>query len=445
MKQVAVIILTAGRGTRMKSALPKVMHKLAGRPMINYLLDSVKALNPDRVIVIVGQDMEIVKTTVSPYETVVQIERLGTGHAVSTARASLANFNGTILILHGDTPLIGLNNLKAILDRSSDLAIVVLGFRSDNIGRYGRLLINSSGKLESIVEFNDATDEQRAINLCNSGVIAVDAIHLWKLIDKLSNNNSSGEFYLTDIISLAHKDGLICDFIEASRDELLGINSMAELAISENILQNRMRLSNMENGVMLIDPTSIYFSWDTQLGQNVIIGPNVVFGPGVSVGDNCKIEAFCHLEGASIASNSTIGPFARLRPNVIIGNDVCIGNFVEIKNSTIESGTKINHLTYIGDSQVGSKVNIGAGTITCNYNGLAKFLTKIDNGAFIGSNSSLIAPVKIGKGSIVGAGSVITKDVSAGSLAITRGEQKELSDWANHFFNIDKKSTKEDK
>jgi bifunctional UDP-N-acetylglucosamine pyrophosphorylase/glucosamine-1-phosphate N-acetyltransferase len=434
-EQIAVIVLAAGMGTRMKSSLPKVMHRVAGRPMVSHLLDTVAALQPSKVAVVIGPDMDGVAKTVSPHPTVVQADRLGTGHAVAQVRQVLAGFTGTVLILYGDTPLMTVETLTAMMERRrqpEDPAVVVLGFRPADPGHYGRLIVGAGG-LEAIVEHKDATETQRAVTLCNSGVMAVDGARLFDWIDRLTNDNAKGEYYLTDIVALARADGRACGFVEGAEEELLGINSRVELAAAEAIVQARLRRAAMDGGATLTDPDSVFFSWDTKLGRDVVIGPQVVFGTGVSVGDGVEIRAFSHIEGATVESGAMIGPFARLRPGAHVGADVHVGNFVEIKNAVLETGAKVNHLTYVGDARVGARANIGAGTITCNYDGYTKSFTDIGAGAFIGSNSSLVAPVTIGDGAIVGAGSVINKSVAPGALAVARGKQTEVSGWADRF------------
>jgi len=433
-QSIAAILLAAGQGTRMKSAKPKVMHALAGRPMILHLLDMVRSLDAAQSVVVVGPGMEEIGSAVG-VPTVLQQDRLGTAHAVAQARPVLGDFDGTVLVLYGDTPLITLATIQAMLERRSQAphpAVVVLGFRPKHGGEYGRLVFGANG-LQAIVEYKDATPEQRAIPLCNSGVMAIDGKHLFTLIDKIGNDNAKGEYYLTDIVKLAVSQGLTASYVEAEEEELLGVNSRAELAEAEALVQRRLRAKAMASGVTLIDPSSITLNWDTKLGQDVTIGPNVVFGAGVEVADNVEIRPFCHLEGVKIASGALIGPFARLRPGAEIGRNAHIGNFVEVKNGVIEAGAKVNHLAYIGDARVGAGANIGAGTITCNYDGFGKYKTDIGAGAFIGSNSSLVAPVKIADGAIVGAGSVITKDVAENALAVARGHQMELPGWAETF------------
>jgi len=440
-ESIAAILLAAGQGTRMKSAKPKVMHALAGRPMVLHLLDTVRSLDAAQSVVVTGPGMDEIASAVAPVPTVLQQDRLGTAHAVAQARPVLENFPGTVLVLYGDTPLITAATIRAMLDRRAQAphpSVVVLGFRPKNGGEYGRLVFGANG-LQAIVEYKDATPEQRQIPLCNSGVMAIEGKHLFSLIDKIGNDNAKGEFYLTDIVKLAVAQGLTASYVEAEEEELLGVNSRAELAEAEAVLQKRLRNNAMARGATLVDPASVTLSWDTVLGRDVTIGPSVVFGPGVTVADDVEIRPFCHLEGVTIAKGAQIGPFARLRPGAAIGEQAHIGNFVEIKKATVEAGAKVNHLTYIGDAKIGAKANIGAGTITCNYDGFGKYLTEIGAGAFVGSNSSLVAPVKIGDGAIVGAGSVITKDVAADALAVGRGTQMELPGWAERFRDKMKK------
>jgi bifunctional UDP-N-acetylglucosamine pyrophosphorylase/glucosamine-1-phosphate N-acetyltransferase len=439
---LAAIILAAGMGTRMRSDMPKVLHELAGRPMINYLLDTISYLEPERVVVVVGPGMEAVTKAVAPHPTVVQEERLGTGHAVAQARALLGDFQGDVLVLFGDTPLVSRQTLSRMIAArrgGSQPTIVVLGFQPEEGGEYGRLLLGPGGAgVAAIIEHRDATPDQRALPLCNSGVMCIDGTRLWGLIDQLGNDNAKGEYYLTDIVALAGADefqdaDVYCDFVEGSASELLGINSRAELARAETVVQNRLRARALESGATLVDPASVYFHWDTKIGRDVVIHPQVIFGPGVSVGDRVLIKGFCHIDGATIAEGAEIGPFARLRPGAEIGPDVHIGNFVEVKKSTIERGAKVNHLTYIGDARVGEGANVGAGTITCNYDGFTKSVTDIGANAFIGSNTSLVAPVRVGDGAVIGAGSVITTDVAEGSLALARATQIGMPGWAERF------------
>ncbi len=434
--KTAIVVLGAGLGTRMKSALPKVLHPLAGRPMIRHLIDTLETLEPDRMTIVVGEDMEEVGKEVAPYPTVVQKERLGTGHAVMAAREAIADFDGDVLVVYGDTPLMSAATLRRMLvaRRSPENpAVVVLGFRPQDPGAYGRLIVDGGGHLRAIVEAKDANPEQLAVNLCNSGVMAVDGRKLFDLLDRVGDDNAKGEYYLTDIVHIACADGLGCGVVEGGEAELIGINSRADLARAEAMLQEELRARAMAEGATLIDPATVFFSADTTLGRDTTVGPYVVFGAGVRVGENVNIRPFCHLENVVIDDGALIGPYARLRPGARIGTDAHIGNFVEIKNATIEAGAKVNHLTYIGDARVGAKANVGAGTITCNYDGFFKDHTDIGAGAFIGSNTSLIAPVKIGDGAITGAGSVIVRDIPGDSLAVTRGPHTERAGWARRF------------
>jgi len=427
--KTAAVILAAGLGTRMKSAIPKVLHPLAGRPMLAHLLDTVSALDLGPVVVVTGAGMDAVAEAAKPHPAAVQGEPLGTGHAVLAAKDALKGHAGDVLVLFGADPLISaatIERLLAVRTDKSDPAIVVLGFETDAPGRYGRLITAPDGALEAIVEAADATPAQLAVGLCNSGVMLIAGEHVWGLLGRVGNANAKGEYYLTDIIALAREDGLACAVVQGDERELLGIDSRADLACAEAAVQNRLRRAAMDAGATLSDPDTVFFCFDTQLGRDVSVGPNVVFGPGVVVGDNVEIRAFCHIEGAEIASGAIVGPFARLRPGAKLGQDVHIGNFVEIKNAVLETGAKANHLAYIGDARVGAKANVGAGAITCNYDGVAKHRTDIGRGAFIGSNAALVAPVTVGDGAVIGAGSVVTKDVAADALAVTRAPQKEI-------------------
>ena len=436
--ETAAIVLAAGLGTRMKSELPKVLHAIAGRAMILQLLDSLSTIKPEKIVLVLGPEMDVVSEAISEagftVETVIQQDRLGTGHAVRQAESVLAGYTGNILVLYGDSPLITAETMADMLDARTgedDPAVVVLSFRPFEPGDYGRLNLDEAGGLVSIVEAKDASDDELANDLCNSGFMAIDGALLSDLTAKLSNDNAKGEYYLTDLVGLATEAGHNCAFVECDEEETIGINSRSELAEAETIMQDRLREAAMANGATLIDPASVYFSHDTKIGQDVTIDSNVYFGPGVEICDGVHIRAFCHIEGAFVENNAIIGPFARLRPGAYIGEDVHIGNFVEVKNATLAAGAKANHLSYIGDAKIGPKANIGAGTITCNYDGYVKSMTEIGAGAFIGSNTALVAPVKVGDGAITGAGSVITKNVDADALAITRSEQKIVDGYAN--------------
>ncbi len=422
---IAAVILGAGLGTRMKSDLPKVLHAVGGRPMIRHVLDTVAPLEPAKCVVVVGPGMDAVAEAVAPHATVVQPERLGTADAVKAARAALADFRrGTVLVLYGDTPMITTDTLRRMVAaRATGASIVVLGFRPADPTGYGRLMLDVAGRLMAIIEDRDATAEQRTVGLCNSGVMAIDAEHLFPLIDRVGKNNAKGEYYLTDIIGFARADGLECAVVEADPDELMGVDTRAALARAEAAWQKMRRLQVMAEGVTLLDPDSVWLSADTKLGHDVVVGPNVFFGPGVAVEDNAEIRSFCHLEQARVGEGAVIGPFARLRPGTVVGRNAHVGNFVEIKNAVLGEGAKANHLSYIGDSEVGAMTNIGAGTITCNYDGYSKHRTVIGKSVFIGSNTALVAPVTIGDGAVVGAGSTVVRDVPADALTIARGQQ----------------------
>ena len=444
--KIAAVVLAAGLGTRMKSALPKVLHPVAGQPMIGHLLDRLSAFGADRTVVVTSPGMPEVAEFVAPADTAIQDPPLGTGHAVLAAREALADFDGDVLVLFGDTPLLTEDTMRAMVEvrrGKNNPAVVVLGFSPDDPGEYGRLVTGSNGGLEKIVEYRDASESEREIGLCNAGIMAIDGARLFALLDEVSNDNAKGEYYLTDIVEVARSKGWGCVTVETDDpDEVMGGNSRTGLAEAEAAFQYRLRRQAMEDGATLQDPDTVWFSYDTELGKDVTIGPNVVFGPGVSVGDNVEIRAFCHIDGATIDNNAIIGPFARLRPGADIGPEVHIGNFVEVKEARLDEGAKANHLSYVGDSWVGAGANIGAGTITCNYDGFFKSRTEIGAGAFIGSNTALVAPVKIGAGAITGAGSVIAKDVEDDALAITRAAHEVRPGWALKY-RLRKKAEKD--
>ena len=434
-RQFAAIVLAAGIGTRMKSRLPKVMHPIAGRPMIGHLLATVATLAPARVVVVVGPDMAAVSEAAAPAETVVQDAPLGTGHAVLAAREALADFDGDVVVLFGADPLIGAATIDAALAARSTTpapAVVVIGMRPDDPGAYARLIIDDGG-LDRIVEARDASDDELAIPLCNAGTVVADRARLFDWLGRVGNDNAKNEYYLTEIVSLARADGEPCGYFEAPAKELIGIDTREDLASAEALVQQNLRARAMAGGVTLIDPASVHLSFDTVFGQDVVVEPNVVFGPGVRVGSDVRIGAFSHLGSAQLGDGVTVGPFARLRQGAEIAAQARIGNFVEVKNATIEAGAKVMHLSYIGDARLGAGANVGAGTITCNYDGVKKSHTDIGAGAFIGSNSALVAPVTIGDGAVVGAGSVITRDVPGDALALTRAPQETREDWAKRF------------
>ncbi|WP_282609482.1 bifunctional UDP-N-acetylglucosamine diphosphorylase/glucosamine-1-phosphate N-acetyltransferase GlmU [Pelagibius sp. Alg239-R121] len=444
--KLAVVVLAAGQGTRMKSELPKVLHPIAGRAMLRHVLDAAESLNPERIVVVVGPGAEVVEAAAAPHQVVVQEERLGTGHAVMCAAKALADYASDgasdILVIYGDTPLLTGTTLKCMLDERNAAAstkLVGLAFRPDDPAQYGRFVVDRDGGVTGIVEYADADEEIRKIDLCNAGPLIGEGRTLLKLVEGLKNDNAQGEYYLTDLFAAAREQAMDARIVEAPADDVLGVNSRAELAVAEQVMQDRLRATAMAGGATLIAPQTVWFSHDTVLGRDVLIEPNVIFGPGVTIEDNVQIRAFSHVEGAKIASGAVIGPYARLRPGTDIGQGVKIGNFVECKNAVFGAGAKANHLTYVGDSTVGTKANIGAGTITCNYDGFNKFKTSIGASAFIGSNSALVAPVSIGEGAIVAAGSTIVDDVSKDALAFGRGRQVEFPGRAASFRDQQKK------
>ena len=422
----ALIILAAGKGTRMQSDLPKVLHPIAHAPMLVHAMGAGLSLKPARVVVVAGHGAEMVQDMLGKHhpdaEVALQTEQLGTAHAVLQARDALEGFSGNVVILYGDTPLITPETLEAMLSARAAHDVVVLGFEAADPARYGRLVMQGD-TLERIVEFKDATDEERAITLCNSGVIAADAETLFKLLDQVGNDNAAGEYYLTDIVGLAQAGGLSATAVTCPEAETLGVNSRLELAQADATFQNVKRRAMMTAGVTLMAPETVYFAYDTQIGRDTVIEPHVVFGPGVRVADNTLIRAFSHLEGCSVATGAKVGPYARLRPGADLGENTHIGNFVEIKNAQVDTGAKVNHLSYIGDADIGARANIGAGTITCNYDGFFKHRTQIGADAFIGSNTMLVAPVSVGDNALTGSGSVITEDVPADALALGRAKQ----------------------
>ena len=437
-RPVAAIVLAAGQGTRMKSDLHKVLHPLAGRPMLMHLLASVDALEPAAKVVVVGARKEQVEAAVggSGAQVALQEPQLGTAHAVLQAREALAGFDGDIIILYGDVPLVRAETMRSMLDAldgDDGPACVVLGFRPADPAAYGRIIARADGCIEKMVEFKDATEIERAVTLCNSGLMAVRSADLWPLLDRVGNDNAAGEYYLPDIVMLARADGRSSRVVETSEAEVAGINSRGELAAVEAQWQARRRAEMMRDGVTLIDPATVWFAYDTEIGRDVVIEPNVFFGPGVTVEQGAVIHGFSHLEGCRIGAHAEVGPYARLRPGADLGEKSKVGNFVEVKKAKLGPGAKANHLTYLGDAEIGARANVGAGTITCNYDGFFKYRTVVGEGAFIGSNSALVAPVNIGAGAIVGAGSVITGDVAADALAVARGKQEERPGWAARF------------
>lgn len=433
----ALIILGAGMGTRMNSELPKVLHQIGGAPMLVHAMRAGATLNPEKTVIVAGHGAEAVSKAALAYdpdaETVLQTEQLGTAHAVAQAGAALEGFEGDALVLYGDTPFIGSETLEAMAVARGLHDVVVLGFEAADPGRYGRL-ITKGDALERIVEFKDATDKERAVTLCNSGVIAAKSSVLFDLIAAVGNDNASGEYYLTDIIGIARSKGLSSTVVRCDEAETLGVNSRAELIAAEADFQARARTAAIEDGVTLLAPDTVFFAYDTYLGRDAIIEQNVIFGPNVTVESGAKIRAFSHLEGCHVSQGATVGPYARLRPGAELQENVHVGNFVEIKNAIVAEGAKVNHLSYIGDADIGARTNIGAGTITCNYDGVFKHRTVIGEDVFIGSNTMLVAPVTVGNAAMTASGSVVSRDVPDGDLAIARSRQENKPGLAVKLF-----------
>jgi bifunctional UDP-N-acetylglucosamine pyrophosphorylase/glucosamine-1-phosphate N-acetyltransferase len=430
----AGIILAAGQGTRMKSARPKVMHPVAGQPILGHVIAAMKGAGVSRVVVVTAPDAEVVRAycTKMDAESVIQDRQLGTGHAAACAGPLLGEFAGPLVVSYGDHPLFRAETFAASFAAREKTGMAIVAFRSRNTA-YGRVVTDRDGLLDRIVEYKDANDEERRVDLCNAGMMAADAKGFFRWAAGLRNNNTQGEYYLTDIPSFAKAEGVRCAVVEADEAETMGVNSRAELALAEAEMQRRLRMKMLDAGVGMTAPETVYLSFDTKIDADAQIDPYVVFAPGVTVRARAHIRAFSHLEGADVGEGAIIGPYARLRPGAKIEEDVHIGNFVEVKNARVEKGAKANHLTYLGDARVGAGANIGAGTITCNYDGFDKHFTDIGAGAFIGSNAALVAPVTVKDGAYVGAGSVITREVPADSLAVTRATQKDIPGWAENF------------
>ncbi|HVC57394.1 MAG TPA: bifunctional UDP-N-acetylglucosamine diphosphorylase/glucosamine-1-phosphate N-acetyltransferase GlmU [Stellaceae bacterium] len=427
----AAIILAAGEGKRLASARPKVLHEIAGQAMVSHVIAALLPLEPTATVVVIGPDMRAVADAVAPAQSVIQATPRGTGDAVRAARAALADRLAAgdiadILVLFGDTPLLHSATIARLLEArrcAPAAAIAVAGFRPAEPGPYGRLVLDPDGGLARIVEAGDANAEERAIGLCNGGIMALAADRAFELVDRIGNSNAQREFYLTDIVALARADGLSCRVVELPAEEVLGVNTRAELAAAEALMQQRLRRRAMEAGATLIDPATVFLAADTTLGRDVVIEPNVFFGPGVTIADNVRVRSFSHLEGATIGEGAVVGPFARLRPGAVLETQVHVGNFVEVKATRLGTGVKANHLSYLGDADIGAGTNIGAGTITCNYDGFGKSRTIIGEEAFIGSNTALVAPVTVGNRAYVATGSVVTSDVPADALTIARARQ----------------------
>ena len=447
---LAIVVLAAGKGTRMKSDLHKVLHPIAGRPMIEHLLASAAELSPEHQIVVVGNGREALEKALAGRAAIaLQEPQLGTGHAVQQGEQALADFEGDVLILYADVPFVRAETMRAMLDRlhAPDApAVVVLGFEPDHPLQYGRILAHEDGRIAKMVEHKDASEAERACRLCNSGLMAVRSEDLFGLLSRVGSANAQGEYYLVDIVNIANADGRACAVVATDDpDEVAGINSRAELAEIEARWQVKRRAQAMSEGATLIAPETVWFAWDTVLGRDVTIEPNVWFGPGVTVADKVTIRGFCHIEGATLAEGAEVGPFARLRPGAVLSEKAKVGNFVEMKKAVLGPGAKANHLSYLGDAEIGAGANIGAGTITCNYDGYFKHRTVIGERAFIGSNSALIAPVKIGADAIVAAGSAVSRDVADGEMRMVRAEQLVKPGWADRFHDAMRKKKAEQK
>ncbi|WP_238367059.1 bifunctional UDP-N-acetylglucosamine diphosphorylase/glucosamine-1-phosphate N-acetyltransferase GlmU [Mesobacterium pallidum] len=434
----ALIILAAGQGTRMNSDLPKVLHPVAGAPLLAHAMNAGAMLEPSRLVVVAGHGAEAVQAEAEEWnpaaQTVVQAERLGTAHAVAQAKPLLDGFDGDALVLYADTPFIRPETLEAMAEARSKADVVVLGFEAADPARYGRLIMDGEA-LTRIVEYKDATDEERKITLCNSGLVMADAKLLFDLIDAVGNDNAAGEYYLTDIVEIASARGLTATAIACDESETMGVNSRADLARAEAAFQARARAELLDIGVTLVAPETVFLAHDTYIGRDSVIEPNVVFGPGVTIESGATIRSFSHLEGCHVSQGATVGPFARLRPGAELAEKVHVGNFVEVKNAIIDEGAKVNHLSYIGDADVGEGTNVGAGTITCNYDGVFKHRTTIGKRAFIGSNTMLVAPVTVGDAAMTATGTVVTRDVPAGAMAVGRSKQDNKDGFAVRFMD----------
>lgn len=440
----AGIILAAGQGKRMKSATSKVMHKVAGLPMLGHVINALRDGGAEKIVVVTHAGGEAVRAFAHSMgaATVVQQEQLGTGHAAAAAANALEGFDGPVLIAYGDMPLVKDQTFAAAYNAQEKTGLCLTAFKPADPAAYGRVVLDADGFLHHIIEFKDASPAQRDIKLCNSGILALSARDLFRWTAALKNNNAQGEYYLTDVPAMAREEGMHCTVLLMAADEAIGVNSRAELASAEAAMQTRLRNDYLNEGVTMVDPATVYLSHDTNIEPDVIIEPNVFIGPGVTIHSGAVIHSFSHLEGADVGKGAQIGPFARLRPGAVLEENVHVGNFVEVKNARLEKGAKANHLTYLGDARVGAGTNIGAGTITCNYDGYNKSHTDIGAGVFIGSDTALVAPVKVGDGAVIGAGSVITRDVAANALALTRAEHRELPG-AGELFRARKKAIKE--
>jgi bifunctional UDP-N-acetylglucosamine pyrophosphorylase/glucosamine-1-phosphate N-acetyltransferase len=440
----AAIILAAGQGTRMKSALPKVLHKVAGLALLGHVIAALRAAGVERLVVVTSPAGEDVREYAHAMgaATAIQHQQLGTGHAAASAAEALGDFAGTLLVVNGDMPLVTGDTISECLKAQGRTGLSMLAFEAVDPAAYGRVLLTPDGFLNRIVEFKDASESERGVSLCNAGCYAADARDFFRWARALKNDNAQKEYYLTDVPALARLDGVKCAIAVTDEVSVTGVNSRAELAEAERKFQGRTRARLLADGVTMTAPETVFFAHDTKIENDVEIEPFVVFGPGVTVQSGARLRSHSHIEGAAVGAGAIIGPFARLRPGAKIGENAHIGNFVEIKNANIGKGAKANHLTYLGDAVVGAGANIGAGTITCNYDGFTKAVTEIGEGAFIGSDTALVAPVKVGAGAITGAGSVITQDVAPDALAIARGALTEKPGWAKAFRERKKQEKK---
>ena len=433
---LSVLVLAAGKGTRMNSQKPKVLHEIAGLPLVCHVIEAIKPLEPDNLVVVIAPDQEEIRGVVSPASIRIQEKSLGTGDAVKAGLSNLKNLCGTVLVAFGADPMITTSTLKRLISAREVVDppdVVVLGFRTENPDRYGRLVLDTHGKLERIVEVSEAHTIDKPVELYNAGVMAVNGAKIIEFLEALSPENGKKEYYLTDIVRIALKKGGYAKVVEGEEEETLGVDSRADLAKAEAMMQVRLRTKMLNNGVTLVSPETTFLSHDTRIGRDTTIHPNVVIGKNVDIGESVEIKSFSHLEGATVSDEVVVGPYARLRPGTEIERGAKVGNFVEIKKAKIGKGTKVNHLSYVGDANVGQEVNIGAGTITCNFDGFKKHLTVIGDGAFIGSNTSLIAPVEVGENAIIGAGSTVTTSVDDNAISVVRGELKEIPNGAARF------------
>ncbi|WP_170454644.1 bifunctional UDP-N-acetylglucosamine diphosphorylase/glucosamine-1-phosphate N-acetyltransferase GlmU [Ruegeria arenilitoris] len=435
----ALVILAAGKGTRMNSDIPKVLHPIAQVPMLVHAMRAGSVLAPERTVIVTGHGAEevakVARAEDEDARIVVQDQQLGTAHAVAQARAALDGFTGDVVVLYGDTPFLQPDTLERMIAARADNDLVILGFEAADPARYGRLVMNGDA-LERIVEFKDASDEERAITFCNSGLLACDAGTLFDLIDAVGNDNASGEYYLTDVVEIARDRGLKVTAVSCDEAQTLGVNSRADLAAADAVFQARARAELLDLGVTLMAPETVYLAADTVIGRDTVIEPNVVFGPGVTVESGAAIRAFSHLEGCHVSRGAVVGPYARLRPGAELAENTRIGNFVEIKNAEIAEGAKVNHLSYVGDASVGAGTNIGAGTITCNYDGVMKHRTVIGENVFVGSNTMLVAPVTVGSGAMTATGTIVTRDIDPDALAVGRAKQENKPGYARKLFEM---------